>query len=88
MSRKFLPFFLRQLSQFDDRLLDPAERALMEHACTQLQPLPCKWDRCDVVMNSVIGMLSHLKKQHKPVMKDGRAVSSLPSYSAYFGSVT
>ncbi|RXW25412.1 hypothetical protein EST38_g455 [Candolleomyces aberdarensis] len=57
-----------------NKIEDPAERALMEHACTQLQPLPCKWDRCDVVMNSVIGMLSHLKKQHKPVMKDGRAV--------------
>ncbi|KAF6762041.1 hypothetical protein DFP72DRAFT_1041496 [Ephemerocybe angulata] len=54
---------------------DPVERTLMETACTRIQSLECKWDGCDAIMNSVIAVIKHLKKVHRPEVKSGTGKS-------------
>lgn len=54
---------------------DPVERTLMETACTRIQSLECKWDGCDAIMNSVIAVIKHLKKLHRPEVKSGTGKS-------------
>ncbi|KAF8165670.1 hypothetical protein B0H34DRAFT_689989 [Crassisporium funariophilum] len=45
---------------------DDREQEAVRLASSRLQELPCKWDRCDVVMNSVESLIRHLNLQHKP----------------------
>lgn len=49
--------------------LDEEEREAMQIACSQVQEAPCKWGRCDVVMNSVEGLVTHVKS-HLPDPKN------------------
>jgi len=42
-----------------------AERQAVQLACSRLQELPCKWDGCSVIMNSVDSLIRHLNRQHK-----------------------
>ncbi|KAL0580523.1 hypothetical protein V5O48_001510 [Marasmius crinis-equi] len=41
---------------------DPEEEAVMKDATTRLQFLPCRWQSCDAVMNSVARLERHLKE--------------------------
>ncbi|KAH6914801.1 hypothetical protein BKA70DRAFT_1257088 [Coprinopsis sp. MPI-PUGE-AT-0042] len=49
-----------------NRIDDEMERSLMNVACTRLQLLQCKWERCEVVMNSNINLFDHLRRHHRP----------------------
>lgn len=40
---------------------DEEEREAMHLACSRVQEAPCKWGGCDVVMNSVEGLVIHVK---------------------------
>ena len=48
--------------------LDEEEREAMHLACSRVQEAPCKWGGCDVVMNSVEGLVNHVKS-HLPDSK-------------------
>lgn len=58
------------------RLIDPLEKQAVQLACSRLQALPCRWDRCDIVLNSKHSLLRHLNEDHKPIPKQGGNVSS------------
>ncbi|CAA7258587.1 unnamed protein product [Cyclocybe aegerita] len=45
---------------------DPAEREAIQLACTRVQEMSCRWNGCDVVLNSVKSLIRHLNEQHKP----------------------
>lgn len=48
-----------------DRSIDQDELNAVLLSCSRLQALPCRWDGCDVTMNSVDSLIRHLN-QHKP----------------------
>ncbi|EAU84406.2 hypothetical protein CC1G_01402 [Coprinopsis cinerea okayama7 len=49
-----------------NRIEDQADRDLLKVASTRLQAIPCGWDSCEVVMNSVASLLEHLERHHRP----------------------
>ncbi|KAF9478400.1 hypothetical protein BDN70DRAFT_46037 [Pholiota conissans] len=49
----------------DSSLTDSREGEALRLAYSRLQELPCRWDGCDVILNSVNKLVAHLR-QHKP----------------------
>jgi hypothetical protein len=46
--------------------LDPYEQEAIQFSCSRLQPMPCRWGECDIILNSVDMLIHHLNREHKP----------------------
>ena len=44
---------------------DNTEQQAIDLACSRLQPLTCRWNGCNVDLNSINALIQHLE-QHKP----------------------
>lgn len=60
-----VPLFLICLDFEYAILADTGEGEAARLAYSRLQELPCRWDGCDVRLNSVNKLVEHLR-QHKP----------------------
>ena len=60
---KFILFFKKKLCLAG---LDAYEQQAVKLSCSRLQKLPCKWNGCSVIMNSVDALIRHLTRIHQP----------------------
>lgn len=44
---------------------DDAERKAMVLSCSRLSERPCKWNGCDVVMDSAEKLIKHFASEHR-----------------------
>jgi hypothetical protein len=46
--------------------LDDVEREAMVLSCSRISERPCKWNGCDVVMDSAAKLIKHFASEHRP----------------------